>query len=255
MEKGWLIAIGGAEQKEPPGEILQQLVKRSPPGEVLLITAASVCGEKAGARYEQVLKELGRPVLRWHFASRTQVRQQEFVNLKPGAVFFTGGDQSRLTSLLAGTELLDYLTALWQQGSTLAGTSAGAAVLGSVMIAGGRSEDSPRKELVSLAPGFGWLPNIVIDQHFNQRGRFNRLLTVLATYPGILALGIDENTALFIKGNIAEVVGEGTVTVMDGREMDFSSAPEVDGYTPLTVKDVRIHSLAAGYKFDLNQRR
>ncbi|MFZ5627344.1 MAG: cyanophycinase [Bacillota bacterium] len=255
MQAGWLVAIGGAEQKDPPGEILEQLVKRSPPGEMVVITAASTQAGKTGHQYEEALQKLGRQVRILHFNSRAQVRQFIYQDLAPAGIFFTGGDQSRLTALLAGTELLDYLTELWRQGCTLAGTSAGAAVLGSVMIAGGRAEASPRKELVSLAPGFGWLPNTVIDQHFNQRGRFNRLLTVLATFPGILALGLDENTALFVRENIGEVVGEGTVTVLDGREMDFSSAPEVDGFTPLTVTDIRLHSLAAGYKFDLNQRR
>ena len=172
------------------------------------------------------------------------------------AVFFTGGDQLRLTSLVAGTSFGERVRErVWHEGLVVAGTSAGAAALGSVMPIAGRDAGTVRRADVTLAPGLGYVPDAVIDTHFSQRGRVSRLLTVFAQNPQVIGIGIDENTAIEMRPAVGfRVVGEGVVTVLDGR-VSHSNAAEAGADGPLALTDVRLHVLPAGYAFDLRTKR
>jgi cyanophycinase len=164
-------------------------------------------------------------------------------------VFFTGGDQERITTVIGGTRtdsLLHELT-----GTVIAGTSAGAAAMSGTMIVEGDAPGITRAS-VRTGPGLEFLPGVLIDQHFAERGRVNRLLSAVALYPHELGLGIDEDTAILADTEHFEVIGSGSVTVVDaGCATDIRVPP--DG--PIALAGARIHVLPAGHRFDLTGRR
>jgi cyanophycinase len=167
-------------------------------------------------------------------------------------VFFTGGDQLRITTMLGGTRTDSLLQTLVQDGRiVLAGTSAGAAMMSSTMIVGG---DGPGVTPASVCtgPGLEFLPGVLIDMHFAERGRLNRLLSAVACYPHELGLGIDEDTAILADGDAFEVLGSGAVTVVDAGAATDIRVP-ADG--PITLAGARIHVLPAGCRFELSGRR
>jgi len=172
-------------------------------------------------------------------------------------IFFTGGDQLALTSKLGGTALCERMHELYMKGSlVVAGTSAGASVMTETMIVSGEAEESHKiGSALQMAPGLGLLPGVVIDQHFAQRGRVSRLLGVVAQNPRALGIGIDENTAVVIQGEMCRVVGSGAVYVLDGRPATHSNISDGDKEKTLSVFDVRMHLLSRGDCFDLKQRR
>ncbi len=167
------------------------------------------------------------------------------------AIFFTGGDQLRITAFMAGTRFAEALEERrHSNGYVVGGTSAGAAVMGSVMVLGGPPDGTVRRADVDLGPGLGFLPNSVVDTHFNARGRTSRLLTVFAQNSQVLGLGLDEDTAVDITvGDEYRVHGSGVVLIFDGR-VQFSSAPLVDDEHPMAISSVSLHVLTDGYGFD-----
>lgn len=174
---------------------------------------------------------------------------------KAGGIFFTGGDQLRITSIFGGTRAYVALKEAYEGGTVIAGTSAGASVVSSIMIVGGEGEDSPQLNSVRLAAGLGLLEEVVIDQHFAQRGRMNRLLFAVAYNPHILGIGIDEDTAIEFQEEASFLVhGSRTVTVIDGREISYSNISELEGEQPLALLNVKIHVLPAGYAYNLITR-
>jgi cyanophycinase len=172
------------------------------------------------------------------------------------AVFFTGGDQLRLSALYGGTALCERIRQRVYDGTlVVSGTSAGAAALSSVMVVGGRDGGTVRRSDVDLAPGLGYWRDAVIDTHFNERGRVSRLLSVFAQNPQVLAVGIDADTAIdVVPGHRFTVLGSGCVTVVSGR-ISHSSAPEVGIADALALTDATLHVLADGYGFDLRTHR
>lgn len=172
------------------------------------------------------------------------------------AVFFTGGDQLRLTSLIAGTQFGERVREkLWKDGLIVAGTSAGAAAMSSTMLVAGPKDGSVRRADVTLAPGLGYWRDTTIDTHFSQRGRVSRLLAVFGQNPQILGLGIDEDTAIEVTpGEQFVVLGRGAVHVFDGR-VTHSSAPDVADDEVITLTDSIVHVLADGYGFDIASKR
>ncbi|MDQ3906828.1 MAG: cyanophycinase [Acidobacteriota bacterium] len=170
-------------------------------------------------------------------------------------VFFTGGSQLRITRLLGGTLLDRVLHRRHAAGLVLAGTSAGAAMMPCVMIAGGvEPVTSLRAGAVELAPGMEFLSGVIIDQHFEERGRLRRLLAAVAQHPHDLGVGIDENTAVVVRGGRLRVIGAGAATVVDACEMSHTNLASAERNALLAVSGVRIHVLPAGYGFDLQDR-
>lgn len=258
--KRQLVIIGGAEDKEGDCQILREFVRRAggTKGRIVIMTAATELPREVGENYIRVFERLGAENAR---IIDTETREDgasstalEAINKATG-IFFTGGDQARITSVLKDTELDAAIHKRFSEGVVVGGTSAGAAVMPDVMIVEGDSETNPRIEIVNMGPGMGFLPGVVIDQHFSQRGRLGRLIAALAQRPVVLGFGIDENTAMIVTDNQFEVVGEGCVTVVDDSEVMHSNVDEILKDEPLAVCGARLHILPHGYKFDLKTRK
>jgi cyanophycinase len=169
-------------------------------------------------------------------------------------VFFTGGDQLRITNLLGGTPADQALRRRHEAGMVLGGTSAGAAMMSGTMIVSGASQASPRAGIVEVGPGMDFFRGVIIDQHFAKRGRSGRLLAALAQYPHLLGLGIDEDTAVIARGDRFTVLGSGAVKVYDLGCVSFNNALELHESQHLTLCGVKLHVLADGAGFDLAAR-
>ena len=258
--RGRLLIIGGHEDKKHDKLILRKMVEFAG-GErahVVICTVASTDQEETGEEYRRLFLELGvarAEILRIHDRLDALRFQAGDWFTKATGLFFTGGDQLRITSTLGGTPLSRQIRRLYEQGVLLAGTSAGAAAMSDIMIVGGDGTESPRLEQTYVAPGMGYLEEVIIDQHFNQRGRISRLLGVLAQNPFVLGLGIDEDTAVYVQEDgTAEVYGSGTVTILDASRATTTNASRVDPAEALAIADVRLHVLPSGYRFQLEER-
>ncbi|WP_009633963.1 cyanophycinase [Synechocystis sp. PCC 7509] len=257
---GQLLIIGGAEDKEGDCKILREFVRRAGGvnARIVVMTVATEMPREVGENYIKVFERLGAEdirivdtVQREDASSSTYL---EAVNNATG-VFFTGGDQSRITSILKDTEIDAAIHKRYQEGIIVAGTSAGAAMMPDVMIVDGDSETNPRVNVVEMAPGMGFLPGIVIDQHFLQRGRLGRLLSALAQQPAVLGIGIDENTSILVQNNKLQVVGEGAVTIVDVADIVHTNIGEILKDEALAICGAKLHILPDGYKFDLGSRK
>ena len=173
---------------------------------------------------------------------------------RPTGVFLTGGNQLRLSSTIGGTRLSRAIEERHRAGAVVAGTSAGASALSTHMIAFGASGLTPKQRMAQISAGLGLLPGVIIDQHFQQRNRLGRLLALVAQNPSLLGIGVDEDTAgVVTPDQVFEVIGRGSVTIVDGTAAE-TDAWEVSGHRPLMISNVVMHSLPAGYRFDLRRR-
>ena len=258
---GHLLVIGGAEDKYNERRILKKFLSLAgeDKAEVLIVPIASDFPEFAADVYTQAFRNLGvaNPrVLR--ATSRQDVVQADVDRLLDGltGVFITGGDQMRLVSLLGGTEFADKLRRLVRDTDlVLAGTSAGAAGMSTSMIVRGESTSHPHKSSVRLSPGLGFLKNIIIDQHFTERGRISRLITAVSYNPYNLGIGIDENTAIILNAEgILEVFGQGSATIVDGSQITFNEIAEVADHEAFSICGVQLHVLRDGLIYDFNDR-
>ena len=167
-------------------------------------------------------------------------------------MFFTGGDQLRITSMIGGTPIYNAIKELCDNGGLIAGTSAGASVMSDTMIVQGEDDESPHKCTLKMSPGLGLVNNIIIDQHFAQRGRIGRLLTAIAQNPEVLGIGIDEDTAIIVSDKgVAEVIGSGAVYFVDGSSIIYSNVSEQYSNEVLSMFNVKLHVLKEGNRFNL----
>ncbi|HEX5826262.1 MAG TPA: cyanophycinase [Candidatus Limnocylindrales bacterium] len=259
MTHGTVIVIGGAEDKVRDRLILGRFVALAggPDARIAVISTASSLGPEAGARYQSIFTELGAAhVAPLHAVTRTQANDEHVARQVRDAtgVFMTGGNQLRLSSMIGGTRLADAIMTRFQAGAAVAGTSAGASAVSSHMIAFGASGATPKHRMAQIAAGLGLLPGVIVDQHFQQRNRLGRLLSLIAQNPSLLGLGVDEDTAGVVgPDSVMEVIGRGSVTVVDGAASE-TDAWEIRGHRPLMISGVVLHSLPAGYRFDLRRR-
>lgn len=259
---GHLLVIGGAEDKYNERRILKKFLSLAgeKDAEVLIVPVASDFPEFAADVYTQAFRNLGvaNPrVLR--ATSRQDVFDADVPALLDGVtgVFITGGDQMRLVSLLGGTKFAQKLRKMVTETDiVLAGTSAGAAGMSTSMIVRGESTSHPHKNSVRLSPGLGFLKNIIIDQHFTERGRISRLITAVSYNPYNLGIGIDENTAIILdkEGNL-EVFGAGSITIVDGSKITYNEIAEVDDFQSFSVFGVQLHVLQDGLIYDYFKRK
>jgi len=256
---GHLLVIGGAEDKYNERRILRKFLeltgKDGGETQVLIVPVASDFPEFAADIYVQAFRRLGiaQPrVLR--ATSRQDVFDANADELFDGVdgVFITGGDQMRLVSLLGGTNFAQRLRdKVAETNVVLAGTSAGAAGMSTSMIVRGDATPHPHKNSVRLSPGLGFLKNIIIDQHFTERGRISRLITAVSYNPYNLGIGIDENTAIILDSEgVLEVFGGGTVTIVDGSQITYNEIAEVSEYESFSVCGVQLHILGNGLIYD-----
>jgi cyanophycinase len=253
-----LLVIGGAERYGPGGtEILRRFVGLAggPAAELIVIATASAEPAVLEAEYAALFTRLGAGRVRaLRLDNRAQANEPAVVKALATAtgVFFTGGDQLRITTVLGGTLADSALQRLVQTGTiVLGGTSAGAAMMSGTMILGGDSPGVTRAS-VRTGPGLEFLPGVLIDMHFAERGRLNRLLSAVALYPHELGLGIDEDTAILAEGDSFEVLGTGAVTIVDAGAAADIRVP-ADG--PIALTGARVHVLPAGCRFELSGRR
>ncbi|MBE9224838.1 cyanophycinase [Phormidium sp. LEGE 05292] len=257
-----VMVIGGAEDKVHGREILHAFFNRSGGADAQIAIIPSASREPAiiGERYRAIFQEMGAKRIELvDIRDRVQCEDpayHEFLEVCTG-VFMTGGDQLRLCGLLADTPFMEKLRlGVWQGRLTLAGTSAGAAVMGHHMIAGGGSGECPNRSLVDMATGLGFLPEVIVDQHFHNRNRMARLMSAVSAHPDRLGIGIDEDTcALFEGDGIIQVLGKGTVTVVDPSEMSYTNQPYIGATDPISIYNLRVHILSYGDRYDMRQRK
>ncbi|MBW4681344.1 MAG: cyanophycinase [Microcoleus vaginatus WJT46-NPBG5] len=258
--RGQLVIIGGAEDKEGECKILREFVRRAGgvKAKIAVMTAATSLPREVGDNYVRVFERLGAEDVRVvNTERREDATDSSYLEVIENctAVFFTGGDQARITELLKGTELDAAIHKRYAEGIVVGGTSAGAAMMPDEMIIEGDSETNPRVDVVAMGPGMGFLPGIVVDQHFAQRGRLGRLISALVQQPAVLGLGIDENTAIIVNGDEFEVVGEGAVTVIDETEKTHDNIDGLLKDEALAVCGAKLHILPHGYRFNLKTRK
>jgi cyanophycinase len=257
---GPVMLIGGAEDKVRDKVVLSRFANDAggAHGHVVVVSTASSLGDLASERYRDLFGGLGigritgvRP------EERAQADSPEIAAALSDAtaVFLTGGNQLRLSSVVAGTRLADAIQRAHDRGAVLAGTSAGASAMAAHMMAFGRSGETPKTRMAQLAAGLGIVQGVVIDQHFQQRGRFGRLLAVVAQSPSLVGIGLDEDTCAIVHADrTMEVVGRGAVTLIDGSHV-VTDAHQAKGHRPIMVSGAVVHSLPAGTWFDLRARR
>jgi cyanophycinase len=257
--RGALIVIGGAEEKDGNAEILGAIAKRVGDGRLVVMTCATEEPEAAWEKYRDAFRACGvRDLGHVDVRERREALDDERSRPIEGAagVFFTGGDQLRITSHLGDTPAYRRIAALLDEGGIVAGTSAGAAVMSDTMLVDGQSETTPTiGEVVRLAPGLGFLQGAIVDMHFSERGRLGRLLGAIAQNSRMLGIGIDEDTAIEVSRSCLTVLGNGGVYITDGAKVTFSNVADASDDEVLTIDDVAVHLLNAGRRFDLAKRR
>lgn len=258
-DPGAVMVIGGAEDKLKNRVILSRFIELAGgKGSVIaVLSTASGFGPEAIATYRSVFRELGAAeVIGLHPESRGEANSAEMVESlkKVTGVFMTGGNQMKLSTVVVGTLLGAAILEAHARGAVVAGTSAGASAASTHMIGFGRSGATPKHRMANVSVGLGLLVNVIVDQHFEQRTRLGRLLAIVAQSPSLIGLGLDEDTAAIVfADDTLEVVGRGAVTIIDGRHV-VSDAFEPRGHRPMMVSGVMLHSLPAGYQFDLAER-
>ncbi|MHC4848841.1 MAG: cyanophycinase [Planctomycetota bacterium] len=258
-ERGYIVPIGGAEEKLRDPAILRRFVRICGEGDarIAIIPTASQDPDTPG-RYEQVFKELGcgaTSVL--PFAERRDCDSGKWLKEleRADGVFLTGGNQLRLSTTLGGTKVASMLRRRNREGLHIAGTSAGAAIMSEHMIAFGKEGPTPHANMVTLAPGLGFTRRLIIDQHFRQRDRLGRLLTAVSYNPNSVGLGLDEDTAAFLgPDEVLEVAGSGALTIVDPAGVEHSSMDSTHQHEPVCIIGVRLHILVEGGTFDLRSR-
>lgn len=256
--QGTLIIIGGKEDHIGDRVILKEVARHCVGGHLVLATIASHEPEGYLEYYQDSLRDLGvTDITELYINDREEARHPDLVARMDGAtaVFFSGGDQLRITSQIGDTPIYDRIHAIYRNGGLIAGTSAGASVMADTMLVRGRNASSFRGGSVHMAPGLGLVPNVIIDQHFAERGRIGRLLGAVVQNPRVLGIGIDEDTAIVVEGHHFRVIGSGAVYLVDATGVTRSSINEAEAEQALSAYDLRLHVLSAGDRFDLTARR
>ncbi|MGG5462859.1 cyanophycinase [Clostridium sp. B9] len=254
-----LIIIGGAEDKEGDKVILNFVADKLKEldGKLLIATIATECPNVVREQYKNIFSSLGiRDMEELHVTEREEAFNTKNLKLveEASAIFFTGGDQLRITSLIGGTDLYYKLQQRSCEGCYFIGTSAGASVMSDIMIVGGEEEESPKKSTLNMSTGLGILKNTLIDQHFAQRGRIGRLLAGVSQNPEVLGIGIDEDTAIVINDDELTVIGSGAVYFVDGREISYTNVSEKQQDEVFSIFNVKLHVLTSGKKMNLLTR-
>jgi cyanophycinase len=261
-KRGTLIIIGGGERKGDELTVLQEVARRAGNGKLVVATIATAEPRETWEEYREIFTKLGVKKVEWlDVRVREEGFKEEVVRIldEAAVVFFTGGDQLKITSQLGDSYVYRRIEEIYEKGGTIAGTSAGASVMSETMLISGEGEESHKVDAVlGMAPGLGLIRNTVVDQHFAQRGRLGRLLGAITQNPRTLGIGLDENTAIVVHGDERfEVIGAGAVYVLDGSKVTYSNLgePEPEMEKTMAVFDVKLHVLSEGNQFDLKERR
>ncbi len=255
-----LIIIGGKEDRTNNKIILNEVARRIGSGK-LVVTTVAMPGSTDDLfdQYEKAFRSLGvKHLYKLEINERQEATLESKVRILDDAsgVFFTGGDQLKITSQIGDTPIFERIREIYDDGGVIAGTSAGASAMSETMLVeGGDEESHVIGGSLRMAPGLGLIGGVIIDQHFTERGRFGRLLGAVAQNPKNLGIGIDEQTAIVVeRGNGFYVLGSGAVYVVDGTEVTYSNVAEEEPKKTLSIYNVRMHMLSQGDRFDLLNR-
>ena len=255
-----LIIIGGKEERSSDGVILAEVARRVGVGKLVVSTVAMNSGtDQLFKEYEKTFRSLGvKHVYNLEINGRGEGTLDSKVKILDDAtgVFFTGGDQLKITSHIGDTPIFQRIREIYDDGGVICGTSAGAAAMSETMLVeGGDEESHVIGGSVRMAPGLGLIGGVVIDQHFMERGRVGRLMGAVAQNPKNLGIGIDEQTSIVVeRGESFYVLGSGAVYVIDGTGVSYSNIAEEALRKTLSVYDLKVHVLSQGDRFDLRDR-
>ncbi|HEX8825316.1 MAG TPA: cyanophycinase [Archangium sp.] len=257
---GRLIIIGGHEDRENDRLILRQVTDCAKRGRVVVCTVASDVPGELWKTYERAFRELGcADVVHLDIERRADLMLDPPLHLIEGAdaFFFTGGGQLKITTRFAGTRLCSAVEEFYRNGGTVAGTSAGAAVMAETMIVSGPSGETHKiGEALQMAPGLGFIRDVIVDQHFAERGRIGRLLGAVAQNPRFIGLGIDEDTAVIVEREERfSVIGAGAAYIADAEDVTYTNVAEEETSRALSLFNVRLHVLSQGDSYDLRSRQ
>jgi cyanophycinase len=259
-KRGFIIPIGGGEDKQKEMLIHRKFVEFSggTDSDIVVVPTASQL-EETGPDYNEIFRDLGAGQVEFlPITSREDCDNPSYVEMLDRAtgIFMTGGNQLRLSTILGGSLVTQKIRRCNAAGVPVAGTSAGASIMSEHMVAGGSGSSGPSEDGVNLAPGMGLTNAVIIDQHFTQRNRLGRLLSASSYNPFLIGLGIDEDTAAFIGADdVFEVVGSGTVTVVDAGDMTYSSMWQASSGEALSLLGLKIDILGEGCRYDLSNRQ
>lgn len=274
---GKLISIGGAEDKGTESEgyysqhnnlhffelgILKRVVQEigGVDKHIVVVTTASSIPQEVSENYMNAFGKFGcTHVEHLSIRNRNDARNPEFIEKvkKCDGIMFSGGDQLRLTTIFGGTEFLEILQKGYrEEGLVIAGTSAGAMAMSNTMIYQGRSDLAHLKGEVKITTGLAFMPDVIIDSHFDKRGRFNRLAQAVASNPSCTGIGLGEDTGVIVtNGNHLEVIGSGAVVIVDGKDIRHSNITDVGMGTPISIENLRVHILVQGNSYLLKERQ
>jgi cyanophycinase len=273
---GKLIAIGGAEDKgsSENGEvhksnlnffelgILRRIVEEAggPPSQIEVITTASTIPYEVGNNYLDAFGKIGcTNVGLMHIRNREDAMQEEYIDRLRlcNAVMFSGGNQMRLSATFGGTEFLKILHQRYHsQDFVIAGTSAGAMAMSNTMIYEGSAVRAHLKGEVKIATGLGFIDNVIIDSHFEKRGRFNRLAQAVATNPSSIGIGLSEDTGMLVtEGNKMEAIGSGLVIIIDGQNILHSNIADIPVGNPISIENLKVHFCEKGNGYIIDERK
>lgn len=256
-KEGTLVVIGGHEDKEGECIILKEVASLLNGGKLVVSTVASKEPEGYFESYQNAFEKLGvTDMVELLVGDRHESHDEEKLKGLDGAagIYFTGGDQLKISSQISDTPFEKRVWNIYCEGGVIAGTSAGASALAEIMLVCGTGNESHKIGDLHLAAGLGFVPNVIIDQHFAERGRIGRLLGAIALNPRILGIGIDENTAILVHPGRFSVIGSGAVYIIDGSSVTRSNIAEAEPDAVLSISDVKMHVLSSGDNFDLITR-
>lgn len=256
-KEGTLVVIGGHEDKEGDCVILREIVRRVGSGSLIIATIATREPDEYFESYHKIFKQLGiKNLSRLHLEDRAESFDEKKLSMLDHAsgIFFTGGDQLRISSQIGDTLFEKCVKDIYYRGGVIAGTSAGASAMGETMLLKGSNSESHKIGDLHLAPGLGLIPSVIIDQHFAERGRIGRLLGSIATNPRMLGIGIDEDTAIVRHDGHFSVIGSGAVYIVDGCNVTHSNITEAEPESILSIFNVTLHILSSGDNFNLTHR-
>ncbi|HEY9840265.1 MAG TPA: cyanophycinase [Candidatus Obscuribacterales bacterium] len=258
LPKGILVAVGGNEDKEQDLYVLRRIVDliKKNPIVIEVITTASEIPEEIGKMYLTAFARIGNNTAQlMHIHSRAQAEDPQYIQRirEADIIFFTGGDQLRITSVLGGTLFLKTIVKkYYQEACIIAGTSAGATAMSRTMIYDGESSEALLKGTVKVTAGIGLLENVVIDSHFIKRGRFSRLMEIIASNPGYIGVGLGEDTGVIIrKGSLLETIGNNLVVIVEGKHIQYTNITSIKHGEAIAVENIHLHTLVNGYGYDL----
>jgi cyanophycinase len=258
--RGSLVIIGGHEDRDPNSDrkILREVARRVAGGKLVLATVASHQPQGYFDDYDKAFADLDiGELVELYVEDRSEASNREKLSAIDDAagIFFSGGDQLRITSQIGDTGIEAKVRALYERGGVIAGTSAGASAMSDTMLVRGTSSETHRIGDLHMSPGLGLIRDVIIDQHFAERGRFGRLLGAVAHNPRVLGMGIDEDTAAIVEGDEFEVIGSGAVYVVDGEHVTHSNVAEARPERVLSMHEVRVHVLGNGDRFSFKTRK